>query len=31
MGVTMTHPLPPLKRGELGVKAQLMIIPAVIS
>jgi hypothetical protein len=29
--VTITHPLSPLKRGGLGVKAQFMEIPTVIS
>jgi hypothetical protein len=31
MGVTITHPLPPLKRGGLGVEAQLLEIPTVLS
>jgi hypothetical protein len=31
MGVTMTHPLPPLKRGRLSGEAQFMEIPDVIS
>jgi hypothetical protein len=30
MGVTVTHPLPPLKRGGLGVGAQFVVIPDVI-
>jgi hypothetical protein len=31
MGVTITHPLPPLKRGGLGGEAQFVVIPDVIS
>jgi hypothetical protein len=31
MGVTMTHPLPPLKRGGLSGEAQFVKIPAGIS
>jgi hypothetical protein len=31
MGVTITHPLPPLKRGGLSGEAQLAGIPNVIS
>jgi hypothetical protein len=31
MGVTVTHTLPPLKRGGLGGEAQFVAIPTVIS
>jgi hypothetical protein len=31
MGVTVTHPLPPLKRGGLSGEAQFLKIPTVIS
>jgi hypothetical protein len=31
MGVTVTHPLPPLKRGGLSGEAQFVEIPDVIS
>jgi hypothetical protein len=30
MGVTITHPLPPLKRGGLNGEAQFVEIPAVL-
>jgi hypothetical protein len=31
MGVTITHPLPPLKRGGLSGKAQFLKTPTAIS
>jgi hypothetical protein len=30
MGVTVTHPLPPLKRGGLSIEVQLLGIPTGI-